>query len=63
MEFVYPPLEIDTIKKSDSGAIQLPEPWQDLPNLCIPDGAHTVQEGISNTKPITPMILPGVVYI
>lgn len=43
---MYPPINVDTVKKSDSGAIQLPEPWQDLPNLCIPDGAHTVKEGM-----------------
>ncbi|RDD42672.1 Late secretory pathway protein AVL9-like protein [Trichoplax sp. H2] len=44
VEFVYPPLIVDTLKKNESTGIPMPDPWQDLPNLCIPDGAHTVKE-------------------
>ncbi|EDV26704.1 uncharacterized protein TRIADDRAFT_55007 [Trichoplax adhaerens] len=46
VEFVYPPLIVDTLKKNESTGIPMPDPWQDLPNLCIPDGAHTVKEVI-----------------
>ena len=29
----------------DGGEIQLPKPWQALPYLAMPDGAHNFEDG------------------